>query len=705
MLAAAGWRKYWARLTATGMPSSGERMQVGRYRFVDRLAVGGMAEVFVAVAQGSGGFEKPVVIKRLLPQLAAVPRFRQMFLDEARITANLQHGNIVQVLDMGAMGDRPFLTLEYVQGRDLRTVYFRAKDNGQAIPPGLVAYIAAEVCRALDYAHRKQDEAGQPLNIVHRDVNPANIFLSHEGEVKVGDFGLAKARDNLEQSEVGLVKGKFSYMSPEQARGESVDHRSDIFSLGITLYEITCGRLPFAAKADLEVLQRVREAAYDPPSKVIPGFDPGLEAIITRAMQAAPDDRYPTADAMRRELERYTQGFTESMGDRQLDRFLESLFPENTRRSQSHLIRLPPTGALPPPMTPISSIGGFSQYQQAGQPDAPLPVLPAMPTTGPVHGGPRAAIGAPGSPAATGRAASQAAAPLPQLTDSVVTGPHPHLPAEAPVSPGRRGAIIGIVGGLLLTCTVAGLLLYQTLRPRWAELRLTSSPAGAQVMLDGKLTGQRTPAVLRLRIRQDLVVSLRHPTAGPVEHRFHFRHEGRFAHDFRLPTLEQALTLDSLPPGVDVRVDGDLRGQTPLTVHLSRGKHRIELRRTGYQPKTLQHLADREQAALRITLERTPIAGGKTAAKKGATKAQPERSNPFAIRGPVWGTLEVATAQRGKVYLNGRFVGRTPAFKMRLPVGSYTIKVKPGDSRVVHQARIVIKNRRTQRLRLTQPVP
>ena len=316
-------------------------MQVGRYRFVDRLAVGGMAEVFVAVATGAQGFEKPVVVKRMLPQLAGNPTVHRMFLDEARTMLNLQHGNIVQILDMGLMDGAPFLALEYIDGKDLKTVLERLWQTGGAMPHGLAAYIAGEVCRALDYAHRKTDARGLPLHIVHRDVNPANIFLSHEGGVKVGDFGLAKARDNLQRSDAGTVKGKVSYLSPEQANGREVDHRSDIFSLGTTLYEMCCSRRAFDAPSDVEVVLKIRECRSSPPSAVAPHIDPDLESIITRAMRADPADRFETADNMREALSRYLGKLPSVPEDRELDDFLEKLFG-NDRRSNAAVIKMAP---------------------------------------------------------------------------------------------------------------------------------------------------------------------------------------------------------------------------------------------------------------------------------------------------------------------------------------------------------------------------
>lgn len=416
-------------------------MQIGRYKFVDRLAVGGMAEVFVAIAEGSEGFERPVVVKRLLPHLAALPRFRQMFVDEARIMLSLQHGNIVQILDMGRLDGVPFLALEYVDGRDLRTVLERARQQGTVLRPELMAFVVAEVCRGLDYAHRKRDEQGRPLHIVHRDINPANIFISYEGAVKVGDFGLAKARDNLEQSEAGVIKGKLSYLSPEQAEGLPIDLRSDLFSLGTTLYEATTGQRPFAGDSDVEIVMRVREGRFLRPTQIDPTFPPALEAIILRALRRDPRDRPATAAVMGEDLQRYLQGAPNRTGDRQLAHFLEELLGHE-RRSQSALIRLPPATTLPPVMSSVSHQGSLSDYRHgagvAGE-DAPLASDPVAAE--------EAAEGAVVAPA--GAVRRSAPPPLPRL------GPEPVSSHE------RR--IAWLAGSVVLA--VAALLVWNATRP------------------------------------------------------------------------------------------------------------------------------------------------------------------------------------------------------------------------------------------------
>jgi serine/threonine protein kinase len=629
-----------------------------------------MAEVFVAVARGADGFEKPVVIKRLLPQLAQIPRFQTMFLDEARIMLNLQHGNIVQIQDMGRMEGLPYLALEYVDGKDLRTVLRRVQDSGLSMPHGLSAYVASEVCRALDYAHRKTDEFGRSLNIVHRDVNPANIFISHEGMVKVGDFGLAKARDNLDRSETGIIKGKFSYLSPEQAQGAPLDHRSDIFSLGTTLYEMTCLVRPFPGETDVEVLTRVREATFTPPTEVIPGFNNDLEDIILRAMQQDPDDRYPTANHMREDLIRFLQRLPTAPGDRQLTDFLDGLFSEE-RRSNSFLIRLAPIGALPPPMTSVSHAGGVSEFQRSASPP-PTPTAPV-----------RARVRPP-------------------------TPPVLELDLEPDPDPARKrrvstGTVVLIAAVLVAGIAVVAALVYRAMNPPTASLNVLSAPSNAQVLLDGQDTGRRTPALLTgLALGRDHVVTVRHPEAADAQRSFRFSQAGQHAYQFNLEQRKEVLVIQSEPPACDVLVDDELRGQTPIILHLERGKkYAIALQKKGHLPKTLQHHADRDKNTLRIQLE--PEESKRPARRRSTAAKKPARAPRGAAGVAASGVLEVATTVKANVYIDNRFVGRTPNFRMMLPAGDYTVTVMPDGAKIRHEGKIIIEPQGTHRFTLTPP--
>ncbi len=282
----------------------------GRYRLLERLGRGGMAEVFKAKSYGVEGFEKILVIKRILPELSRSQEFVEMFIHEAKLAVRLSHANIVQVFDLGRVdpaggpaGEAYYIAMEYVSGLDLATVLARLRRQRIAVPIQMGVYVASEIAKGLDHAHRRRDELMRPLGIVHRDVSPHNVLLSFEGEVKVTDFGIAKARGALdgkgkEDTQSRALQGKFGYMSPEQARAEPVDARSDLFSLGTLLYECVAGVNPFSAPTTFETLRRVQACEFPPVELLRPEVPPDLSTILRTAMAKAPADRYPDAGRM-----------------------------------------------------------------------------------------------------------------------------------------------------------------------------------------------------------------------------------------------------------------------------------------------------------------------------------------------------------------------------------------------------------------------
>lgn len=271
--------------------------QLAEFEIRRRLGAGGMAEVFLAEKRGAEGTYKLLVVKRILPIHTASRRFRTMFVEEAQLATRLNHPNIVQVYEFSDHGDDGLiLSMEYVEGFDLAKLMTAAKQKGARVPPLVAAFIVSEAARGLHYAHERKDESGMPLAIVHRDVSPQNILLSHDGIVKIADFGIASA--SLFREETGVLKGKFGYMSPEQARGERVDRRSDIYSLGVVLYELLTLRSPYGKLDDDALLRAVQEGAIAPLSAHAPDTPPELEAITSRAMMRDPDARFQTARDM-----------------------------------------------------------------------------------------------------------------------------------------------------------------------------------------------------------------------------------------------------------------------------------------------------------------------------------------------------------------------------------------------------------------------
>ncbi len=279
--------------------------QIGRYQILDRLAVGGMAELFKAKLEGNLGFEKLVAIKKILPHLADDRSFVEMFIDEARITAQLDHPHIVQVFELGTDSDTPYIAMQYVDGLDVLALLRECARAQIRLPADLAALIARDVLDALDYAHHATDTRGRPLGIIHRDISPGNVLLSWRGDVKLTDFGIARAAERRHKTEAGTLKGKYGYMSPEQVSSGEVDPRSDLFSVGILLAEMVMARRLFTSTNDLDILLMVRDARLDRLHKYASEFPVELRVLTVRALQRRPEDRWQSAAQFRDALDEW----------------------------------------------------------------------------------------------------------------------------------------------------------------------------------------------------------------------------------------------------------------------------------------------------------------------------------------------------------------------------------------------------------------
>jgi serine/threonine protein kinase len=279
------------------------RLLKGRYRIIERIAIGGMAEVYLAAHGQLAGFQTPVVIKRVLPHLASEPEFIEMFLDEARIAGALHHPNVVSILEVFRERDEYFLVMELVQGESLARVLRKLCDERERVPPILAAHIAAQVAAGLHHAHTYCDADGQPLHIVHRDVSPQNILVTHEGTVKVIDFGVARAMNRLTHTRTGGFKGKLGYSSPEQVRRDSVDARSDQFALGVVLWEMLTGHRLFNRETELDTVNAILSQPA-PPLRAFVDVPPALVEVVDRALQKEPAQRFESLQEMELALTR-----------------------------------------------------------------------------------------------------------------------------------------------------------------------------------------------------------------------------------------------------------------------------------------------------------------------------------------------------------------------------------------------------------------
>jgi serine/threonine protein kinase len=445
--------------------------QFGKYQLIERIATGGMAEIYRARLEAAYGITKPVVIKKILPHYANQQSFVKMFVNEAKIVVGLSHGNIAQVFDFGEIAGEYYLAMEYVHGQPLSRVLRKARSlELPALPVPFAVQIAIEVCKGLHYAHTRHDEAGKPLHIIHRDVSPQNILLSYEGSVKLVDFGIAKARNASVDTDTqsGAVKGKYVYFAPEQARGRDLDARADLFALGIVMYEMLTGRLPFEGKM-MEVLKKIVTGTLAPPSTLNPAIPSSLEEIVLKALATDRRDRFSTAQEMQDTLSKWLYANAPAYSFSALGHLMEYLF-EKELIEEGVPVRIPPDfkdrlldwRGLQPGM------GGATSAASPRALDRAAPVVVqvhhvAVPVT---------------RPAPPER-------PDHDEDELTLSGIFPRLPLR-----------LLMVALPLLAMFLAGFVVFAIGYFGSADVRLTSNPPGALVVVDG----QPAPGVTPLRI-------------------------------------------------------------------------------------------------------------------------------------------------------------------------------------------------------------
>ncbi len=309
-------------------------VRFGKYLLLDKIAVGGMAELYRAKIIGVQGFEKLIAVKRILPHLTTEDELITSFIDEAKLAALLNHPNIVQIYDFGHMESSYFLAMEYLIGKDLRFIAKRSNERGLPIGLEHTLFIASRLCSALEYAHNLKDFQGKPLHLVHRDISPQNVFITYDGQVKIVDFGIAKAASQSTMTQVGMIKGKVAYMSPEQAEGKAIDHRSDIFAAGIVLYEMLTGHRMLEGDT-LTILTRLREGQYVPPGDAIKDLPPKLKSILDRALAKDLEGRYQSSADMLADLEECLYDLSLRPSARGLSLFMKDLFKEEIDQEET----------------------------------------------------------------------------------------------------------------------------------------------------------------------------------------------------------------------------------------------------------------------------------------------------------------------------------------------------------------------------------
>jgi len=356
--------------------SVGSHSRLGRYELCATLAEGGMATVNVAILREGPGAGEVVAVKMIRGEFARSEEFAAMFLDEARIVAGLQHPNVLRYQELGHAEGHPFIAMELLYGQSLWTVWEACRARRVRLRYPMIARIGARVADGLHYAHDAADAAGRPLDIVHRDVNPSNIFLTYGGEVKVIDFGLAKAKNRASQTAAGIIKGKVAYMSPEQAVGGPVDRRTDVFALGTTLWELACDRRLFKHADDVETLRRVNAADVPDPTRVVDGFPRALWNILRRALARDPNERYRTAGAFARDLDVFARGASDGPDVPSLAEVMGALFPGDAERQRQWVAEVTAsTRGVRAPLKPRSTFSGDDPGMPSASREAPRAVL------------------------------------------------------------------------------------------------------------------------------------------------------------------------------------------------------------------------------------------------------------------------------------------------------------------------------------------
>ncbi len=803
----------------------------GKYYFLERISVGGMAEVFKAKSFGVEGFEKLIAIKRILSNVAEDEDFISMFIDEAKIAVQLNHANIAQIFDLGNIEGSYFIALEYVHGKDLRTIWDRHNRRNLLLPIPMSAYITIRICEGLDYAHRKKNAAGNDLNIVHRDVSPQNILVSYEGEVKIIDFGIAKAANKASRTQAGILKGKFGYMSPEQVRGLPLDGRSDIFSTGIILYELLTGERLFVGESDFSTLEKVRNVEILPPTTYNRKIPDDLEKIVLKALSKDPDDRYKTSYDMQEDLQRFLILNKSNFGRKDLATYMKRAFKTDIERElerhkqydemtksleedlrEDALQSFPSTptvpGRVPPalprqaePLNQPAMVEEFEEdddeietmvvdaraagldnilKKQRSQPGVPPPGAGPDTTPPPWESGgsqPSAFPVEEEDVRLTPRVPpmrpppGDGFSPLEDLStgETTLSGQHPSagkrsminlvIALLAVVAVGVFGFAVfkylqqqGLLGGdatLNINCTppkaeirLDGRVVlspvekvkpgvhvleaiaehYQPYREEIevqagaerditismkfvpAVLELTYTPKDAIVKMNGKKVGEKSPLKL-----EDILpgtpheFTVEHAMYAPQTRTFELKPREKRSEKVVLQAKQFDLSVDSVPPGAWITLDGSPHGRTPKVIEglKANRQYQLELKRPGLPPWTGTIIYDGAPVReVRPRLEKKPpsrkgagpppakevkpaSAGSRPSStkpagkpdKKPATAKKPKVKPVAQAKGQ--GILRLNSKPWGKVFIDGKDTGKnTPLLNHRLEAGEHTITLE-----------------------------
>jgi serine/threonine-protein kinase len=631
-------------------------MRFGKYTLLRKLATGGMAELFLAIQRSVAGFEKLIVIKRILPQMTQDRAFIEMLLHEARVAATLSHPNIVQIFDVGEVDGTYYIAMEHVHGEDLRQIVRQMKRRAVLdFPIEHALAITLGVCAGLAYAHEKTELDGTPLNIVHRDISPQNVVVTFSGDVKIVDFGIAKSDTKEgEGTKSGKLKGKVPYMSPEQARALPIDHRSDIFATGVMLFELTTGKRLFKGASEYDTLKLICEKEYPLPSQVRPGYPPDLEQIVLTALAKDPAQRYQSARHMQADLESFVRRHQIAVSGIALQQFMQGLFEEKLAAQKQALLE-------------GKQLADIIDSHRASEQDLEMTMERRL-----------------------------------SLTQSMPAAAH-----TVTDFPARRGGGLGLVAvmlglaGLLLLGALGGFVWVrrQTAKATAAAeanaalhrgaVEITSEPAGASIWINGDLRPEVTPATIGgLPVGAPLDIKL---TKDGFEHA---RHSLQLATGAPAAPVKLELKKGSVVVQLTVKPEGvpaysSVDGKTfdgMIDGITSGDAHKLVVGAPGYVEQTIGFQGNpMETKRFDVLLEKAPVAvaAKPTASATGAATAPPPPPPPTQPQGN--GKLNVAASGGWcNVAVDGAPRGATPVAGIELSAGTHRITCTTQDGKTMN---------------------
>ncbi len=735
----------------------------GRYTLIKKLATGGMAEIWLARQTGLAGFNRFVVIKKILSHLGEEETFVKMFLDEARMSVQLTHPNIVQVYDLGEAERTYFIAMEYIAGENLAAIAWRGVKRRKPLSAQFAARIIADASRALNYAHHLKGPDGVAHELVHRDISPQNILVTYEGEVKVVDFGIAKAATKSQHTKTGMLKGKFSYMSPEQCLGNPLDMRSDIFALGIVLYELCTGKRLFKHESELMILEMITKRRITPPSQVAEGVSPELERIILKALEKEVTDRYQTAQDLAIALENYLREEAEQSGSSDIASYMRSLFKDKIEEKQevcqlaeaedflaSFADEEPTEQGLPRGPTAKGRRVIYGNAPSTSSMGVSMPGLP-HPSQGTPAGMmpyPQRSGFHPGMPVTHSGQTGMPFSGLPYPTGSM---------GVPPLAPDRGLAPKIVLGVALVVIGLASAFLFKLLQaPSEFDQPLASQQAAPVNTKTGKISISSTPSGAEVVVNDDPVKLeggevARTPIASLTELQFgkkykiQLRLEGHreFTQEIVMSESSDGLKVDahlepfkgevrikvagSIADQVEVHIQNKKVGTGNSTLQHPQGEFRVEGRLSGYRCKSEPEVIKVKQHAIAVAeihcdeIKRPMLAAASSAgtrssgsrSSRGGSSAKPVPEEggaaPIVRTGPAgcqrleghFGNVTISSEPYSVIYLDDKLLGETPLAKVRIPAGCMFIRAVHPETKKEKTMRINVEPNRTSRYKIT----